>query len=518
MASVDYNQLVTFYHGLPGQATVKQVNEHLIGYLNKTVQSFENAQPSPFTVKQINKISQSLKDKAVASYHLSIAEAINEWAKSWNYKVPCEQKNESSEFRYSAQPLPLKEKTEKTNSSSHDPFSFDELYSNQALRKTDKTYTTKMILDLITKGEKNFSNQISENKNLREILELWKGQKGENVYHLACNKSSFEILSYLSRLGIDLSEKDDDGRNGMHYAVSSQNNEAIIHLFDQGLVDLLFSADNIGHTPLHAAIIDKSSSTFIKMLLNSIQNLQSIPLPSGDNELHLAAKNGFLPAFNFGLLFSSFKHCLAQTNQEGYTPLQIAAMQGHLGIVRLISTLGKDYISKKDIPRAIELASQNNQPTIVEFLTTKTIANAPTYEDLKAHPKRMLQLINQGLDINGLQGGKSMLHRAIEDNLFFLVMAMINEGGALLTAKAVCESGGIVAGSEEGHEEGLPVFYFAISLGRDTIVKYLNDTFYGRNYDFRRLCKFREHPIRFADKFGHSSKISDVLLNRGWEV
>lgn len=525
MSGVTFNQLHSFYTGLPRkEMSLGQINQQIIEYLNKNVHAHENAQPTAFTEKYINKISENLQKGATTASAFALIVAIDLWKASWLTKMKkpsFEHKSETPSKSFAAElhknsngspkasfqgQFPL-EGVFSTSSAKKSKEAKTENFSDQAVNQSDHTFTKQWVIDLISQKPNLFFEKIN-NKNLEDILAGWKGKDGENVFHLACAHSRPEILRYLSGIGVDLSALDHSGKNGMHYAVIHHNNEAIDYLFAQGQGYQLHIADSKGYTPMHSAILDKATNTFIRLFLGSLQNFQSQSLPTNDNELHIAAFSGLTSVFSLGLLVSSYKYGLSQTNRDRRTPLQMAAEHGHLGIVRLICMLGK--VTKREREDAVILAYKASQRKIFEFLTTQSVAHAPTYEDLKENPKRMQKLINKGLDINGLQDGKSMLHRAIEDNSLELVKQMIEKGGALLTIKA--ESSHFVAGSEPG----LPPFYFAAALGRKEIVQYLNETFYSRNEAMKSLCGFHANPIEFAAQFGHGAAIRSVLLNRGW--
>lgn len=528
MTSVNYGLLKTFHDLYQTESASLDIAQKLIiDHLNKTVKKDEEAQPQPFSAKYINKIGLSLTQQATADEAESIISAIEIWKAQW-FK---QQEPAPMNFQASANADSVKPKMMpnlKAGSSFSSPtLSFTAFQREDSYRPLKmharasveeskesaelQTHTRKGLLAALTMNYEDFTRLVRANEDVEDSYVSWEGENGENILHLAAEVCSEDTLEFLSGLGTHRGS-DKHKRNLLHYAAERDNIGAIDYFCRVGEQHLLSEVDSNGYTPLHTTILKQSSECLIAMLSYGWQQLQSIQLPSGDNELHLAAQNGFLAAFSQGLLHSQFKYTLDNKNKLGQTPLQIAAKEGHLGIVRLICAFGTDSLSKKNKEAAIELARVHNHPLICEFLTTGTIANAPTYEDLKADPESLVELINHGLDINGLQNGKSMLHRAIEDDSLPLVIHMINNGGALITVEAASEH----SYQDVGPNKGLPALYLAASLGRANIARYLNETFYGRNNFLRVQYGHSGNPIHLARRLGKGSQISGVLLNRGW--
>lgn len=510
MTAAIYPQLKIYYNQLlQDQASPDETQERIIGYLNRTVKANEEAQPAPFTATYINTFCNKLKDQATKEKATLISEAIDQWKNSW-FDSKYERKTEG----------PFVQKMHKLTPPSTPQSPLEELFSDTleisppSAKEKPQTLTQESIKALLSNGTDHFIKEIRgpQEKKLQNTLANWNGKNGERICHLASQLGTPEILGYLSSIGASLGSTDRDNRNCMHYAVSAGNIATIEYLFRSGHWNLLDQADKKGFTPMQEAILNGSHESFIKIFVKSIQSLRSKQFPDGENEFHVAAKSGFLPVFSFYTLSNILQYITGNSNHSGQTPLELAVLNGHLGVVRLIYSHGR--ISKKVITQSLSLAEANNQKVILEYLTTGKVENAPTYEDLKAHPEKMTELINNGLDINGLQNGKTMLHRAIDDDDLELVKRMIFEGGALITVKAACDKPDIVA--ESGR--GLPAFYYAAFIGRPRIVEFLNETFYANDRAFRTFLNHHGDPIRLADKYGHGKKIRDVLLNRGWSA
>lgn len=522
MLGVNYDHLTSFYNLFQtGAETLDQAQGLMINYLNRNVKKCQEDQPAPFSDVKIEKLCTRLKTLAAANP--DIIYAIDQWKKQWLKQQGVQHQAAIDPIKFQAKAgaasaLPLPRNVPKVMPA---PPPFHGLFVPpfKPAREDEEpmqAHTKEELLAALSMSSDEFILHAQKNRRLQNSYRKWRGENRESISHLAAQVSTRETLRFLSNCGASLNRSDNDERNCMHYAAEHNKLDGcgvIDFLFEKGEgEDLLFKVDVKGYSPMHVAILKKSSDILIVMLWNSWQQSNPIKLPSGDNELHLAAQNGFISAFSMCLLQQRFRYALKDGNNLGLTPLQIAAREGHLGIVRLISTIGKEDISKQDEAIAISLAREHNQPHIFEFLTTGAVANSPTYEDLKAKPEEMVELINRGLDINGLQDGKSMLHRAIEDDYLPLVIQMINEGGASLTVKAESNYGcdGV------GPNKGLPALYFAASLGRAKIARYLNETFYNRQSLLKRAHGHADNPIELATRFGHGQEIGNVIANRGW--
>jgi ankyrin repeat protein len=517
MSAVDYNHLRAFYNLVgTGATSLEKAQEYMVDYLNTTVKKSEDDQPAPFNANYINKLCTRLIASANADQANAIITAIEMWKNQWLEKQGIQHQAIAAPVaaaRASAVPPPVAEKMPQLKPSFPNAIFFVSPF--EPVRKKQKQiqmHTKQDLLKVLFLETKEFVQHIQANRDLQDSYVEWIGENKETIAHLAAQVSSGEILNKLRRLGVSFSESDGDKKNCMHHAAENNNSSVIDFLLKAGLSHLLFETDSVGYSPLHSTILNKSTNGLILMIWGTWQQLHSVTLPSGDNELHLAAEHGFLSAFSLCLLHSQFKFALTAKNDLGLTPLQIAAKEGHLGIVRLICDLGENRIGRQDREGAIQMAAEHRHPLICDFLTIGEVANAPTYEDLKASPERMLEFINLGLDINGIQNGKSMLHRAIEDDSLPLVKQMIREGGALITVSAAAkyQYEGI------GGNKGLPALYFAASLGRSQIAQFLNETFYGRQSFLKSAHGHNEDPMKLADRYGFGREIRGVLTNRGW--
>jgi len=508
MLSVEYNHLKLFHNlSESGAVPPAKAQQLMVEYLHENAKKSEDAQKTQFNPSYVHKFCMDLTRLALANQERPIVTAIEEWKNQWLKQqgialqaaapIPCPVR--ASEVPPVAQKMPQL----RLSSPSLKPVFIQGYVAAHVMQKKPiQEYTEQDLLHALSLKIDAFLQYLEANEGLEDSYAEWKGENGETIAHLAAQVSSQNVLRYLHENGIaSFDESDGDKKNCMHYAVKHNNTDAIDFLLESGNSDLLFRTDSEGYSPLHHTILNKATTNLIIMLWKTWQQLESVTSHSGDNELHLAAKIGFLPAFSMCLLHPQFKSILTAENASGETPLQIAAKEGHLGIVRLICTFGEDRISQQDKEAALQLAVKHNHLLILEFLRKGEIANAPTYEDLKASPERMLEFINLGLDINGLQNGKSMLHQAIEDNSLPLVKQMIREGGALITVSA---------------NKGLPALYFAASLGRSEIVLYLNKTFYGHQSFLKLAYGHQENPMDLANRCGYGKEIGKVLANSGW--
>lgn len=526
MLGVNYHHLTGFYNLYQiGASPLDEVESLMIKYLNTTVKNCEEAQPQPvrFPPDKIIQLCTKLTTQADAEKAQPIISAVDKWKNQWleqqgfqpqaaDASIKREEPEEKGNA--AASPSPKKPKILPPPNPFFGMFlpSFGPIAAKQEVQEPKPEHTKEELLAALTMSTEELVQHIRKNKHLKESYLSWTGENGENIMHLAAQASSGKTLKLLTNLGASLDDADNDKRNCLHYAAEHNNVSASHFLFSTGYQHLIRERDVKGFSPMHIAILKKSGYHLIVMLWNTWQETQSLKLPSGDNELHLAAQNGFLSAFSLCLLIPLFRNTLAQKNSLGLSPLEVAIKEGQLGIVRLISHFEEGKISGQDKQAAISLAREYQRPLIDEFLTTGQVANSPTYEDLKANPADLVELINRGLDVNGLQNGKSMLHRAIEDDLLPLVKLLILEGGALITVKAKSNDGcdGV------GARKGLPALYFAASLGRADIVRFLNAMFYYNNSLLKSLYMHQGNPIKLAQRYGHGQSIARVLVNRGW--
>eukprot|EP01060_Flectonema_neradi_P012201 TRINITY_DN19080_c0_g1_i2.p1 TRINITY_DN19080_c0_g1~~TRINITY_DN19080_c0_g1_i2.p1 ORF type:complete len:317 (+),score=47.74 TRINITY_DN19080_c0_g1_i2:67-1017(+) len=162
-----------------------------------------------------------------------------------------------------------------------------------------------------------------------------------------------EIITLLIKHGANANQPDSSGARPLHAAARQRNAEAVRALLltsprrgaRRKHADPM-AKNNKDETPIHIAARTDNSMTLLK-LVNSCPNpVDAITATTteGDTAIHLAARHGRLnPLTTLIELHQFYNLSLDPVNQETYTPIQEAALNGHTAVVRLLREQGAHY-------------------------------------------------------------------------------------------------------------------------------------------------------------------------------
>ncbi|CAI2371647.1 unnamed protein product [Moneuplotes crassus] len=135
--------------------------------------------------------------------------------------------------------------------------------------------------------------------------------------------------------------------------------------------------DHEGCTPLYMACY-KGNHSVAKYLLDNGAN-PGVLCVNGSNSLHICAERDFMDVLK--LLCEHQKDLIYTQDDEGNTPLHIASLWSHMGILEYLWELGEKKlveIRNHDGDTAYELAYEENQIYAHEFLCEKMGINTNT--------------------------------------------------------------------------------------------------------------------------------------------
>ncbi len=148
-----------------------------------------------------------------------------------------------------------------------------------------------------------------------------------------------------------------------------------------------------------------------------------------------------------------------QTNNNGLTPLALAAGENRVDIIRLLIRKGADvnYVSNRGWTALIEAADEGALDAAKELLDAGAKTDLPgtsrSAADMAAsegHPEILALLSRNGADISGKGRETSPLHQAAEEGQFFVVQSLI-QAGADAGAKDASGRTALSYAAEEGH-------------------------------------------------------------------
>lgn len=212
-----------------------------------------------------------------------------------------------------------------------------------------------------------------------------------------------------------------DGRCALHYAAVSGNAECITAL---AVLNTTPSWNAKGEIPLELAIINNHPDAMDALVKHHGVNLQEAAPIEGNPILHWAIKH-----HKTGVAERILQHSMTskgvdinQQNDQGETPLILAALEGHSSLVKQILELPDidPSITSPSHGNAFFAALANNNSNITTALLFPALYICSTDNKIN------LQETYQGTNTS-LEKGKSLLHIAVERNDAVLARALLSQ-------------------------------------------------------------------------------------------
>ncbi|XP_037953086.1 transient receptor potential cation channel subfamily A member 1 [Teleopsis dalmanni] len=189
---------------------------------------------------------------------------------------------------------------------------------------------------------------------------------------LAASRCGWKTVHVLIRLGANISEKDSNARNVLHFVIMNGGRlpdfaeEVSKTQSHSQLEHLLNEKDNTGCSPLHYA----SRDGHIRSLENLIRLGACINLKNNNNEspLHFAARYGRYNTVRQLLDSEKGSFIINESDGVGMTPLHIASQQGHTRVVQLLLNRGALLHRDHNGRNPLQLAAMSGYTQTIELL------------------------------------------------------------------------------------------------------------------------------------------------------
>ncbi|KAK4732182.1 hypothetical protein R3W88_025170 [Solanum pinnatisectum] len=258
---------------------------------------------------------------------------------------------------------------------------------------------------------------------LPKALSLCDGCQLDSLLKSAAKNGNSHFISALIEAGADVNRRDSDGDSVMSLTVKYGNLDSVQVLIESG-----YTIDNSVDRFLHyAAATDRVDLMEILCLGYADIDLNSID-SQGRTPLHIAAIHGHVEVLRFLVSVGSDPDLL---DSQGWTPLHFAAQQGHVEAVGFLlnhSTFAKYAVTKKG-KTAYELAIDEGHSKLYDLLQLGDTLHGAARKGDVANIKKC---IAEGANVDGKdQNGWTPLHRAAFKGRIEGVKVLIKHGAKL---------------------------------------------------------------------------------------
>ncbi|XP_068955651.1 transient receptor potential cation channel subfamily A member 1 [Petaurus breviceps papuanus] len=260
--------------------------------------------------------------------------------------------------------------------------------------------------------------------------------EGRSPLLLATSSASWNVVNLLLSKGADIGIKDYFGRNFLHLTVLQPC--GLKHLKPeflqmQHIKNLVMDEDIDGCTPLHYAC-----SQGVPLSVNNLLCLDvSICIKSKDNKspLHFAANYGRINTCQRLVRDMTDTRLLNEGDQNGMTPLHLAAKNGHDKVVKFLLKKGALFLSDHNGWTALHHASMGGYTQTMKIILDTNVKctdhvdeegnTALHYAAREGHAKAVALLLDHDAEIRMNKQSATFLHDAIHNRRKEVVITTI---------------------------------------------------------------------------------------------
>ena len=360
-------------------------------------------------------------------------------------------------------------------------------------------------------GHQNVVKLLLERKERKENIDA-EDLAGKTALYLAGENGKADVVQLLINEGADTEKRDAKGKTALHLVMETEHKNVFNALVRKAAVT---AKDSDGRTALHLGA-KYGRESWVEQILKRVQTdanpedngTRKDPVTDQKQEVQPEADDNEKPSPIQKNVSGAVDALVNGKDDSGWTPLAVAAEEGHELVVKLLLEAGaKIEATDNDRVTPLHRAVGKGHEAVIELLAKgRDALEAKTMEGetaifwaAKQRNARVVRiLLDKGADIEATDNqGATLLHRAAGEGNEALVELLVERGAAL----------------EAKTKEGETVIFWAAKQGNARIVRILLD----KGADIKAKSKVGETALHQAAQNDWEA-IVKLLLENGADV
>jgi ankyrin repeat protein len=204
--------------------------------------------------------------------------------------------------------------------------------------------------------------------------------KGFTALMYTAERSHLPALKFLLSKDANCDARSLEGQSALHIAARMGKDEALAELLKQPNIDIN-AGDKLGATALYLAASNGRHDAVQRLLDNGADPRKVDTL--GWNALHAAACNGNVTVVNTLISGENNLEFIDRANNDGFTPLLLAAQKGKADVVRLLAERSANFrLCEKSGHTALHHGACFGHAKVVEVLLLKMLLRVPGNQEV----------------------------------------------------------------------------------------------------------------------------------------
>lgn len=299
---------------------------------------------------------------------------------------------------------------------------------------------------------------------------------------VAAKQGHLDVIKILYSKGANISQRYDDGRNALHFAVQNKSTKCVQYLLKKGLH--VNSVDHNGFTPVHSAA-ENGNTEMLKYLRLCGSKMFAKRYTDNWTVFHFAAHSGSIDCVKYLIDVAGY-NVNDGNNDDADTPLHIAAYRDHYELVKYLIACNADTgIIRKDGSTILHSAATGGNINLFEYLSNlkefqyqgADVKDASGYTPILAaaeggHLNMIKHLLAKGVPISQTQiNGTTLMHSAAYGGNVDCIRYLVETYNLDVNGKSFECVTPLHVAAGEGH---FNVLEYLVEMNADLLAKNLN--------------------------------------------